>query len=69
MPGMRTRRSYRWIIDRARSGEPVPIDTTRRDMSDVVDYLLSVDGRGLAIQCDTAANLMWITRTEEPSRA
>lgn len=55
---------YQWIIDRARAGEPVPIDTTRRDMNKVVDFLLSVDGRGLAMQDDGKHNLLWVVRGE-----
>ncbi len=57
---------YQWIIDRARSGEPVAIDTTRPDMGAVVDFLTSVDGRGLVIQCDSRASLMWVARKDEP---
>lgn len=57
-------RSYQWIIDRARSGEPVPIDTTRPDIGRIVDFLLAVDGHGLAIQSDNTVNLLWVVRTE-----
>lgn len=57
-------RSYQWIIDRARTGEPVPIDTTRKDMGRVLDFLLSVDGHGVAMQLDYDFNLLWIVKAE-----
>jgi hypothetical protein len=56
--------TYQWIIDRARAGEPVPLDTTRRDMNKVVDFLLSVDGRGITLQDDSPHNLLWVVRGE-----
>ena len=60
---MRTQ-PYQWIVDRARSGEPVAIETDRWDMSRIIDFLLSIDGRGLAMQSDYEFGLLWIVRKE-----
>lgn len=55
---------FQWIIDRARSGEPVPIDRDRRDIGRVIDFLSSVDGTGLSIQLDTIGGIMWVVRSD-----
>ena len=57
-------RKYGWIVSRAMSGEPVPIEGSRRDFDEILDFLMEVDGCGLAIQCDTAARMIWVTRTD-----
>ena len=57
-------RRYQWIVDRARGGEPVPIDTSRRDIGRVWDFLMAIDGRGLSMQLDNAAGLIWVVKTE-----
>lgn len=59
------RSRYQWIIDRARSGEPVPIDIDRPDRDRIIDFLFyECDGRGLLIQDDLKYGLMWIVRSE-----
>ena len=58
-------KKYNWIIERARNGEPVPIDTDRPDIQHVLDFLREVDGKGLSIQMDNSHNLMWIVRTAD----
>lgn len=66
-PAAKRRRheKYRWIVERARSGEPVPITTTRPDMDQVIDYLAEVDGRGLALQADSTNSLLWVVKNDD----
>lgn len=58
---------YRLMVDRARSGEPVAIETSRPDFHAVIDFLTKVDGHGLLIQCDTAAGLLWLSQSKTPN--
>lgn len=57
-------RKYGWIVDRARSGEPVAIDTRRHDMNAIIDFLSKVDGRGFHLQYDGSHNLLWVVQGE-----
>lgn len=59
---MSKRRTYQWIVDRVKAGEPVAIDSDRPDMNRVIDFLAAVDGRGLAMQIDTKGGLVWVVR-------
>jgi hypothetical protein len=56
--------TYSWIIDRARSGEPVPISTDRWDFDQIINYLQAVEGEGLIIQDDSAYGVIWIVKGE-----
>jgi hypothetical protein len=55
---------YQWIIDRARGGEPVAINTDRPDMARIIDFLFHVEGDGLTIQVDNEHNLLWVVQSE-----
>lgn len=56
---------YQWIADRARAGEPVAISTDRPDIGRIIDFLAQIDGRGLSLQDDSSAGLLWVVRRED----
>lgn len=55
---------YAWIPERARAGEPVALDVSRRDMPAIIDYLTSIDGRGLLLQSDYEHGILWVSMTK-----
>ena len=55
---------YNWIVDRARLGEPVPIETNRLDFPRIVGFLTSTNGNGLIIQDDSKYGLIWVIQQE-----
>ena len=64
-------RRYQWIVDRVEAGEVVAIDTTRRDMAAIIDFLavLEPPSERWLIQSDGSHNLLWIFNENKRGQA